>query len=293
MRYIVALGGNALNDNTAMSAAAKVIARLHAHGDQVVVTHGNGPQVGELAIAEHENLAVLTAQTQAWIGLNISSRISSEMRRLKIRASDSIPEIMITRTLVDRKDPAFKNPTKPIGRFYRGDEVARMARKGMRMKKLINGYRRVVPSPEAKDIIGRETIIRLLRSGHIVIACGGGGIPVFDSGRGLRFADAVIDKDNASSLLARQISADRFIILTNVDGVFINFKRRNERLLRHVKSTELAKYLYDGQFEQGSMAPKVRACLSFVMHRKRPASIGSMDMAAYVVSGRSGTTITP
>ena len=293
MRYLIALGGNALDDNRAMSGAARVIARLHAQGNQVVVTHGNGPQVGELAITEHENLAVLTAQTQAWIGLNISSRISSQLRQIGVRASDSIPEIMLTRTLVDRTDPAFRNPTKPIGRFYRSDEAARMARKGMHMKKLINGYRRVVPSPEARDIIGRETIIGLLGSGHIVIACGGGGIPVFDSGCGLRFADAVIDKDSASSLLARQIAADRFIILTNVDGVFINFKRRGERLLRRIKSIELEEYLDAGQFEQGSMAPKVRACLSFVMHRKQSASIGSMDSAAYVVSKRSGTTILP
>ncbi len=293
MRYLIALGGNALDDNTAMSKAAKVIARLYAKGDQVVVTHGNGPQVGALAIAEHENLAVLTAQTQAWIGLNISSRISNELRRLRIRASDSIPEIMLTRTLVDRMDPAFRNPAKPIGRFYRSSEAARMSRTGMHMKKLINGYRRVVPSPEAKDIIGRSTIIKLLWSGHIVIACGGGGIPVFDSGQGLRFADAVIDKDSASSLLASQISADHFIILTNVDGVFINFKRRGEKLLRRIRTRELEEYLNAGQFEQGSMAPKVRACLSFVMHRKRPASIGSMDSAALVVSGGSGTTITP
>ncbi len=293
MRYLIALGGNALDDNRAMSEAAKVIARLHAQGNQVVVTHGNGPQVGELAIAEHESLAVLTAQTQAWIGLNISGRISSQLRRLRVRSSDAIPEIMLTRTLVDRTDPAFRNPTKPIGKFYRSAEAARMSRKGMRMKKLINGYRRVVPSPEAMDIIGKETIIKLLGSGHIVIACGGGGIPVFDSGRGLHFADAVIDKDSASSLLARQIYADRFIILTNVDGVFINFKRRDERLLRRIRSRELEEYLDAGQFEQGSMSPKVRACLSFVIHRKRPASIGSMDRAALVALGRSGTTIMP
>ena len=293
MRYLIALGGNALDDSKAMAGAARAIAKLHAEGNEIVVTHGNGPQVGELAIAEHENLAVLTAQTQAWIGLNISGKISTELRRLRVRAGDSIPEIMLTRTLVDRTDPAFRNPTKPIGRFYSKSEASRMSGKGMRMKKLINGYRRVVPSPEAKDILGKETIARLLKLNHIVIACGGGGIPVFETGRGLRFADAVIDKDSASSLLARQISADRFIILTNVQGVFINFREKDERLLNSVSSKELEKYLNDGQFEQGSMAPKVRACLSFARHRKRPAAIGRMEDAASVVLGKSGTTIMP
>ena len=127
MRYLIALGGNALDDKKAMSSAARIIAALYAEGNEIVVTHGNGPQVGKLAIAEHENLAVLTAQTQAWIGLNISGKLVTALRHLKVHSADSIPEIMLTKTLVDRSDPAFRNPIKPIGRFYDKREAAWIA----------------------------------------------------------------------------------------------------------------------------------------------------------------------
>lgn len=293
MRYLIALGGNALDDNKAMSDAAKAIAKLYVQGNEVVVTHGNGPQVGELAIAERENLAVLTAQTQAWIGLNLESKIADELAKLSVGISYSIPEIVLTKTVVDPTDPAFRNPSKPIGKFYAKSAASKMSRKGIRMKKLINGYRRVVPSPEPKGIIGREIIVKLLRLGHIVIACGGGGIPVFKKNGKLHFADAVIDKDSASSLLSRQIFADRFIILTNVGGVFINFRRKGERMLRAVKVAQISKYLRDGYFEQGSMSPKVKACISFAKSCNKPAVIGSMEDAAAVLSGKSGTTILP
>ncbi len=291
MRYVIALGGNALVDKRAIGSAAKAIARLYKEGNEIVITHGNGPQVGELAIAEHESLAVLTAQTQAWIGLNIESSIAKALEASGQRNSYAIPEVVLTKTVVSKADSAFRNPTKPIGRFYTKREASRLP-KVFKIRKLINGYRRVVPSPQAKEIVERDLILKLLGAGHIVIACGGGGIPVFRKENRLSFAEAVIDKDNASALLAREISAERFIILTNVDGIYLDFRKKAQRLIGSISSKELQRYFKEGRFESGSMAPKVKACLDFVNSAHRPAAIGNIHKAQNVILGKGTTCIT-
>lgn len=293
MRYVIALGGNAIGDKGAIWAAAKAIAKLYKEGNEIVVTHGNGPQVGELAIARHESLAILTAQTQAWVGVIIDENIARALKKLNLDGDYSISEVVLTKTIVDRNDKAFRNPTKPIGKFYAKREAELLAKRGFTMKKLLNGYRRVVPSPEPKSIVQKGMIEELLRSKRLVIACGGGGIPVLKERGGLAFAEAVIDKDKASALLAKEIGADRFIILTNVDGIYLNFKKKNQELVSEMSAKRLKEYLKLGSFEPGSMEPKVSACIDFVESTHNPAGIGNINKAERAVSMKGLTLITP
>ena len=269
MRYVVALGGNAIEDKKAIGIASSSIAKLYLSGNEVIVTHGNGPQVGELAISQKESLAVLTAQTEAWIGITIEQSIAEALRRLRASSDYSIPQVVLTKTIVDKNDPAFKNPTKPIGRFYTRSQSRALERRGFTMKKLINGYRRVVPSPMPKEIVQKGMISALLKEKRIVIACGGGGIPMIRHARGLEFAEAVIDKDRASGLLARQLKADKFLILTNVDGVYLNFKRKDQRFIRKINASGLRGYLKSGKFEEGSIKPKIESCIDFAESMNR------------------------
>jgi carbamate kinase len=293
MRYVIALGGNAIGDKGAIETASKAIAKLYKEGNEIVVTHGNGPQVGELAITRHESLAVLTAQTQAWIGTILDESVARALKKLGLDSDYSISEVVLTKTIVDKRDRAFRNPTKPIGRFYAKREADLLARRGFAMKKLVNGYRRVVPSPEPRGIVQKSMILELLRSKHVVIACGGGGIPMLRVRGGLAFAEAVIDKDKASALLAKEIGADRFIILTNVDGVYLNFKKKNQELIGRISVKKLKEYRDLGRFESGSMEPKVSACIDFVESTRKPAGIGNINRSERAVSMKGLTIITP
>ena len=293
MRYVVALGGNAIEDKSSIEAAAKAIARLYQEGNEIVVTHGNGPQVGELAMTQRKSLAILTAQTQAWIGMSIEMSIARALKGQNGSDDYSIPEVVLTKVIVDKSDAAFRNPTKPIGRFYTKSEYERLAKQGFAMKKLIKGYRRVVPSPRPKEIVQKPMILELIRSGHIAIACGGGGIPVIRSKNGLSFADAVIDKDKASALLAKEIKADRFIILTNVDGIYLNFKKRDQKFIGRTTARNLKEYLRLGYFESGSMEPKVSACIDFVDATHNSAGIGNINKPWQAISMKKLTVITP
>lgn len=293
MRYVIALGGNAIKDSSSIAYVADVIAGLYARRNEVVVTHGNGPQVGELAESERRNLAILTAQTEAWIGLEISNKISVALRKANVARNHSIPAVVLTDVLVSNDPDAFKNPSKPIGRFYNEKEAELLRKKGLSVKKLIHGYRRVVPSPHPKTILQKDLIEYLLKGRHIVIACGGGGIPLIDSYGRLEYVDAVIDKDRASGLLAKEIKADRFIILTNVDGAYINFGKKNHELLKRIKAVKIREYLDLGYFEDGSMGPKVESCIDFVKSTGKMAEIGNMSNPEDITLQKRHTIVIP
>lgn len=287
-KYLVSVGGNALEYGKGKAASlARAVGNLYRKGD-VVITHGNGPQVGELASEEQNaSLAMLTAQTQAEIG--------TSMRSMLERSIPGHPEIaiVITRALVSASDPAFSNPTKPIGRFYGRKAAGIMVKKGYIMKKLIGGYRRVVPSPTPLKVPELPLIERLLDSHMLLIAGGGGGIPIIRTSNGMKLAEAVIDKDRISSLIARSLGAKIFVVLTNVDGAYLNYKKKGQKLLGKTSVSEMEAYLSGGSFEEGSMKPKVEACIDFVKHTGKSAVIGNISKAEDVVSLRHCTLITP
>ncbi|MGC8586842.1 MAG: carbamate kinase [Candidatus Micrarchaeia archaeon] len=283
--YVISIGGNALStEPSALNSVMKAIYKLSHMGD-VVITHGNGPQVGELAKVERKPLALLTAQTEAEIGVYLSDKISEYFHRKRKKA---VVDTVITRVLVDEKDPSFKNPSKPIGSFYSAGKARDLAKKGMALKRLIGGYRIVVPSPKPVRIINIEEIAYLASMQHIVIAAGGGGIPVF---RNYRLANGVIDKDYATSLLAAQIRAKKMFILTNVDGAYLDFGTSKQKRIGRITANEMIGYVRKGFFEDGSMKPKVEACIDFVRHTKGSAVIGNMSNAENVIAMRGCTII--
>ena len=237
-------------------------------------------------------MMVHSAQTEAWIGMEIGNRIGVSLKRISQSYDYSIPTVVITEVVVGNDLLAFKNPTKPIGRSYTSKEVERLRSNGFHVSRLIHGYRRVVPSPNPKKIIQTDLIKYLLRGKRIVIACGGGGIPLVDKNSKLRYVDAVIDKDRASGLLAKEIGAGRLIILTNVDGAYINFGKKNQERLGKTKVAQMEKYLDLGFFEEGSMKPKVESCIDFVKATGKRAEIGDMSDPLGVISNRH-TVIVP
>jgi len=288
MRYVIALGGNALGDASVLKNLSKSILRLARSGNEIVITHGNGPQVGELAALENKSLAVLTAQTQAELGLELeNSMMNSANSGAEVRLAT-----VLTRTLVDGKDIEFKEPSKPIGPFLSEAQARRLAGKGLEIRKLIHGYRRVVPSPKPKLIMETGLISHLLKNKYVVIAAGGGGIAVVRRRGRLSYADAVIDKDAASSLLATKLNADKLFILTNVDGAFIGFNNKGAELIGHATVKEMQAHMRAGQFEKGSMLPKVSACVDFIMKTGKPAAIGNLRRAKDVFESKRATVIT-
>lgn len=288
MFYVVAVGGNALTDEKILSDLSRTVVMLHRRGHKILITHGNGPQVGELATFEKESLSLLTAQTQAEIGVEIEDSIKrAGMYEIKTA-------VMLTQVLVDGKDPAFSNPTKPIGKFLGRKDVEAFRRKGMTVRLLKHGYRRVVASPKPVRIFELDLIKKLLGSGYVVVAGGGGGIAMVKKGGSFSYADAVLDKDLTSSLLAVELKADRLFVLTNVDGVFLNFGKKSERMLSRVSCRELLAYAKKGQFEPGSMLPKVIACTEFSRKTKKNSAIGNLNNSEEVLLKQNGCTlITP
>ena len=201
---------------------------------------------------------------------------------------------MITRTVVDRKDPRFGKPSKPIGPFYSKADALKMAREyGWELVEESGGYRRVVPSPMPIDIMELDAIRRLSYEGKIVICCGGGGVPVVRDGKKLDGVDAVIDKDFASSLLARKLHADRFIVLTDVGNVFLNYGKLAQRKLATAKASQLRRWILEGQFEEGTMKPKIMAAVDFAEETGKMAVIAALKDLKMAVDGKSGTVITP
>ena len=280
-RVVIALGGNALGKNLEeqrrdVKVSAKAIADLLEENCEVLVVHGNGPQVGLInnAFNEYYNnhkkdggfpvpLSMAGAMSEAYIGYDLQNALQEEFANRKLKVNGVAT--LITQTEVDENDPAFKNPTKPIGQFMTKEQAEEKAKElGWEIvEDSGRGYRRVVASPIPNHIVEIEAINAMFNAGSIVICAGGGGIPVFKRGNGHEGAPAVIDKDNAASLLARQINADLLIILTAVEKVAINFNKPNQKELDKMTVAEAKKYSDEGQFAPGSMLPKIRAASLF------------------------------
>jgi carbamate kinase len=306
-RIVIALGGNALGNNLseqmeAVKITAKSIVDLISEGNEVVISHGNGPQVGMISNAMTElsmvdktqpliPLSVCVAMSQAYIGYDLQNALKEE---LKNRNKDIPVTTMVTQVRVDASDPAFLNPTKPIGKFMteeQADEIA--AKYGYVMKEDAGrGYRRMVASPKPVEIVEIDAIKALVNAGQVVIAAGGGGIPVMLEGNHLKGAGAVIDKDFASCLLAQELDADYLIILTAVEKVAINFNKPDVKWLDHINVEEANEYINQGHFAKGSMLPKVQAALEFANSKEgRTALITLLEKAKDGIAGKTGTTI--
>ena len=308
-RIVVALGGNALGGTPAeqrekTAEAARALVGLIEQGNEIVVSHGNGPQVGmiNLGLAHAASDGVIPAEmpfpecgamSQGYIGFHLQNAV---LRRMRERGLKGEVCTVVTQVEVDPADPAFRNPTKPVGSFYSETEAAaRMAAgDGVYREDAGRGWRKVVPSPLPVDIVEKESVLSLLRSGFVVIACGGGGIPVVKRGEGdYEGVPAVIDKDFASERLAEVCDADFLFILTAVERVCVNFNRPDQRELKEMTAAEAEQYAAEGQFAPGSMLPKVKAAVRFARSRPgRRAVICSLDKATLALSGESGTTVT-
>jgi carbamate kinase len=309
-RVVIALGGNALGKNLEeqrrdVKVSAKAIADLLEENCEVLVVHGNGPQVGLInnAFNEYYNnhkkdggfpvpLSMAGAMSEAYIGYDLQNALQEEFANRKLKVNGVAT--LITQTEVDENDPAFKNPTKPIGQFMTKEQAEEKAKElGWEIvEDSGRGYRRVVASPIPNHIVEIEAINAMFNAGSIVICAGGGGIPVFKRGNGHEGAPAVIDKDNAASLLARQINADLLIILTAVEKVAINFNKPNQKELDKMTVAEAKKYSDEGQFAPGSMLPKIRAASLFAKSGKgKKAIIGHLYKAKETVQRLTGTII--
>ena len=302
-KIVIALGGNALGNTVdeqreAVAHTAEVIVDLIAEGHDLIVTHGNGPQVGMIqnamdALAAANGgygavpLPTSVAMSQGYIAIDLQNAIKYELKK---RGMDKKVSSIISQTLVDPADEAFKNPTKPIGRFLTKEEADKLAAEGISIAE--DGYRKVVASPMPLKICELGTIKTLADAGHVVITCGGGGIPVFDEGGKLVGAEAVIDKDNASSLLARELGADYLVILTAVEKVAINFGKTNQEWLSDLSIEQANRYIAEEQFAKGSMLPKVEAAIRFAESGEgRNALITLLEKAKEGINGETGTVI--
>ncbi len=305
-RIVVALGGNALGKNyqeqiKIVRSTVKNIVDLVEMGHEVIITHGNGPQVGMIynamanvdpnTTADDMPFAECGAMSQGYIGYHLQQAMNAEFVARNMRRK---VVTVVSQVEVDPVDPAFNNPTKPIGPFYDKELATKLAKESDAIYKedAGRGYRRVVPSPIPRKICELGTIKKLIEEHNIVITCGGGGIPVIDTEDGYKGVDAVIDKDRTSALLASKIDADILLILTAVDEVKIHFNQPNEEGLRKITVDEARKYIADGEFAVGSMLPKIEACIYFLLHSKNTkAIIGSLENAKEAIRGKSGTTI--
>ncbi|MDE1761740.1 MAG: hypothetical protein KGH78_00920 [Candidatus Micrarchaeota archaeon] len=289
MLNVLSIGGNALDSSKNLEPVLEAMRILGKRG-KVLITHGNGPQVGKLAdIEDHESLALLTAQTEAEIGMRLQEEIAKSFSKKGARAR---VETVLTRVLVDKKDIAFKVPTKPIGRFYTAAQAAGLSRK-FSMKLLIGGYRRVVPSPKPQKILNIDSIESLLERNNFVIAGGGGGIPITYKDSWFDFPEAVIDKDYTSALLAKSLRASRMFILTNIDGAYLGMRSKNPHKIGRISAHELEQHARYKEFEEGSMKPKVEACIDFARSTGGIAAIGSIKNARKVVKLEGCTVVAP
>ena len=308
-KIIVALGGNALGKDPReqmelLEKVAKILVKLIKEGHKIVLTHGNGPQVGQISLAmEYANQNGINtpnmpfpecgSMSQGYIGYQLQQALQDELERCKI---DKKCVTLITQVLVDQNDEAFKDPTKPIGSFYTKEEAKKIEEeKGYIFKEDSGrGYRRVVPSPKPIDIVEAEPIKLLVDNDVLVISVGGGGIPVVkrDKLELLEGIDAVIDKDMSSALLAKKIDADILLILTSVDKVCLNFQSDNPKELDELTVSDALKYIDNHEFAEGSMLPKIKACIEFVSSgTDKKAIITSLQKAGESLSGHVGTVI--
>jgi len=305
-KVVVALGGNALGKSPAeqlelVKNTASSLIGLISTGNEVVISHGNGPQVGQINLgmsyaAEHGQSAAFPfpecgAMSQGYIGYHLQQSLQNELRK---RGMTKDVATIVTQIVVDPADTAFQNPTKPIGAFYTREEADSIAEdKGYIFKEDAGrGWRQVVPSPTPKRIVELNSIKTLIEANELVIAGGGGGVPVVETEEGLKGVPAVIDKDRSSALLADNVGADKLIILTAVDYVAINFNKPDQKNLENISVEEAKKYIDEGQFAAGSMLPKVQACMSFVEdHPEREAIITSLSGLDAALAGQLGTVI--
>jgi carbamate kinase len=305
-RVLVALGGNAIAgergagpdaQRQAVEEAAVEIADLVAEGHQVLITHGNGPQVGNLLVKNDLARDVVppvpldwcVAQTQATLGFLIVTALEAELRA---RGAERLVSTVITRVLVSRDDPAWERPTKPIGRWLSEGEARERIAAGERWEaRGERGWRRVVPSPEPLEILDAPAVEQLVGAGAVVIAAGGGGIPMVREDGTLRGVEAVLDKDLTGALLARTIGADCFVIATDVEAAAIRFGTPEQEWLGEVSAGRLRALVDEGHFASGSMGPKVDAVLRFVEQGGRQAAITSLERLREGVAGTAGTIV--
>ena len=306
---VIAIGGNSLikdakhrsvpDQYAAVVETSRHITDLLEHRYRIVITHGNGPQVGFILLRSEHSRGILhqvpldsiVADTQGALGYQIQQALENEFRRRGLKNSVAT---IVTQTLVDRKDPAFAKPSKPIGQFYtRAEAEDRMrVEKWAMVEDAGRGWRRVVASPKPVRIIESEVIKHLVKDGYVVIAAGGGGIPVVADEQGnLRGVAAVIDKDLASAVLAQAISADLLVISTAVEKVCLNYGKPNEHPLDTMTATEARRFVAEGHFEPGSMLPKVQACLQFLEAGGREALITCPAALSVALAGMTGTRI--
>ena len=307
-KIVVALGGNALGNNPEeqlglLENTAKIIVKLITLGHEVILTHGNGPQVGQISLAmEYSHSGINTpympfaecgSMSQGYIGYQLQQVLENELKKQHIAKSCVT---VITQVLVDAKDQAFKNPTKPIGAFYSKEEAKKIAKEKKQtfVSDAGRGYRRVVPSPKPIDILEKKAIKLLVDNGVIVIATGGGGIPVIKDKKTNNYkgVDAVIDKDKTASLMAKELNADMLLILTAIPKVCLNFNQENELPLNEMTVAEAKQYIKRNEFAPGSMLPKIEACIDFVKDDStKVAIITSLKDAFYLDKKNIGTKI--
>ncbi|MBQ1770554.1 MAG: carbamate kinase [Clostridia bacterium] len=305
-KIVIALGGNALGNTPAeqlklVEGTASAIVDLIEAGNDVVIAHGNGPQVGMInlgmstaaeagAIKSSMPFPECGAMSQGYIGYHLQNGIRNELVKRGIKKTVAT---VVTQVLVDEKDPAFQHPTKPIGAFYTKEQADKIhEEKGYTMiEDAGRGYRQVVPSPKPVDVIEKDVVNSLIRDGHVVITVGGGGIPGIEKDGKLIGTPAVIDKDFASAKLAELIDADMLIILTAVDRVSINYKKPDQKELAHMTVAEAEQYCKEGHFAPGSMLPKVQAAISFAKSGHKTI-IASLENAKDAIAGKSGTSVT-
>lgn len=307
-KIVIAIGGNAIisegqkgtveEQYNNIGKMCPYIADLIEEGYRVILTHGNGPQVGNLLLqgeAAKDRIPVLpidvcVAETQGQLGYMIKQSLENLLRK---RGIEKDVVSVLSQVLVDKNDPAFKEPTKPIGPFYskeEADEISKAKNYSM-VEDSGRGYRRVVPSPRPLDIVEQSVVRTLTDNGTIVITVGGGGIPVIEDNGGLKGVEAVIDKDYASSLLANQIEADFLVILTGVPQVAINFGKPNQEFLSKMSLDEAKKHFEEGQFPKGSMGPKIEAGIEYLDRGGKKVIITSLELLKDAIEGKAGTMI--
>lgn len=307
LKIVVALGGNAISRQEETGDIPDQIKNCHrtaehlvdlvAAGHKVVVTHGNGPQVGNILRRVEAartqvyplSLDICGAHSQGGIGYLLQREINNVF---KSRGMDKIGYTIITQCLVDAEDPAFKNPTKPVGPFFSRDQMAPMIKSGWKaIEDAGRGWRRVVPSPMPRAIVEEGVIKQAIEFGDLVICCGGGGIPVVEANGRLEGLEGVIDKDHATSLLARNIDADLMIITTGKEKVAINFNTPDQKNLDRMTVAEAEQFLAEGHFPAGSMGPKIQASIDFTAATGKDVIITLPEMTLAALAGTTGTRV--
>jgi carbamate kinase len=297
-RVLIALGGNAMtgpdgsaapeDQRRAIEEAMRHVAELRAHGHQVILTHGNGPQVGNVLLKNQLSADVVPPVPLDWCVATTQATIGT----LVLNALGGRTAVVVTRTLVDAADPAFADPVKPIGRYFSEEEAARFERFGETWRRFDKGWRRVVASPEPVEILDAEAAVALMESGFTVVAAGGGGVPVVREPDGtLRGVAAVIDKDLAAAVLARDVKASTLVIATNVPNAFVGYGTPQQRPIGRVTPEELRALQAEGHFARGSMGPKIEAAARFVENGGERAVITTLERIGEALDGEVGTVV--